>query len=106
MRTTSSSSTWISCTIEAPRIGVQAGNCTFLSSSPFDFSCVIDRLSRLENRFHVTSPVNRNAAYDEPLPLPSGGASMRKTMLNTAAKTMRVASGWMSDHAQPRMLDR
>jgi hypothetical protein len=31
---------------------------------------------------------------------------MRKTVLNTAAKTMRVASGWMSDHAQPRMLER
>jgi hypothetical protein len=54
----------------------------------------------------VTRPVKRKAAYDEPSPLPSGGASMRKTMLNTAANTTRVASGWIRDQAQPRTLER
>jgi hypothetical protein len=62
MSTRSSRRTWINCTMDAPRIGVHAGNCTFFSSSPFDFNCVIDRLSRPANRFQVTSPVNRKAA--------------------------------------------
>jgi hypothetical protein len=60
--TISSSATWMSCTRDAPRIGVHAGNCTFFSSSPLLFSCVMDRVSRPENRFQVTRPVNRKAA--------------------------------------------
>jgi hypothetical protein len=71
-----------------------------------DFSWVIERFSRLENRFHVTSPVNRKAAYEDPSPFPRGGAWMRKTRLKTAAKTIKVASGWISDHAQPSRLAR
>ena len=51
----------MSCTTDAPRIGAQAGNCTFFSSSPLDFSWLIDSVMVLENRFQVTMPVNRNA---------------------------------------------
>jgi hypothetical protein len=31
---------------------------------------------------------------------------MRKTKLKTAAKTTKMARGWINDQAQPKMLER
>ncbi len=44
--TTISRATCTSCTTLAPRIGVQAGKCTLRSSSPLDFSCVMDSINK------------------------------------------------------------